>query len=68
MANNYQDQLTYYKDGIKAFENVAYQNSIKYENNLIIQKNASKELFEPLLCEFPGKIINEVTISIFKRK
>ena len=60
-ANNYSDQLNYYRYGKAYFQNENYTNKIRYENNNIINENIDNYLREPVLVQFPSQ--NEEVVN-----
>jgi len=63
VANNYQDQLKYFKYGLKAFENTSYINSIEYENNKIIMKEELNNFINPIILDLYVPVIEQVTVE-----
>ena len=53
VANNFADQLNYFKNGCEHFENNSYINSVQFNNNKIIRETMERGLFEPIYIEFP---------------
>lgn len=53
VANNYRDQLKYFRYGLKAFDNYTNKHRIEEENNRIILNTLDDYLYEPFLIEFP---------------
>lgn len=62
MAENYQDQLKYFKYGVKGFSNTKYINSIEYENNKIIMEEEVQNLINPLLVDLSIQVHEPVTV------
>jgi Actin and related proteins len=66
VANDYRDQLNYFRYGREYFQNQNYSNKILYENNKIINMTLHQEVFEPVYLEFPFNF-EPVKIIIIKK-
>lgn len=64
VSTNYQDQLNYFKYGLKAFENTKYNNAIKYKNNILIMKEQLPNLVSPLILDVSTANTETVLVKI----
>lgn len=68
VSTNYLDQLNYFKYGLKAFENTKYNNSIKYQNNILIMKEQVPNFISPLILDVSTPNTETVLVIFFNNK
>jgi actin-related protein len=67
-ANDYKDQLNYFRFGRDYFQNKSYTNKVLFENNQITAQTLHKTVQEPIYLEFPVNVeqVNNLEVIAVK--